>query len=129
MPEASRGDRWIRAVKDHVWVRRAVRSSKTEGGIVLTEADKKNSPLCYGLAVAVGPEVKGVMPGEVVFFDEGETREVYLDNKEKDWWSLMPEQSIYGKCLPEDAADLDFGDEGLDALYDRVIEGRVCQTA
>lgn len=71
--------------------------------------------------MAVGPEVILPQIGDVCFFAEDETRMLGLYNENKDGWTVMPEQSIYGVCDPDVAMalGLDFGDEGLEGMLSR----------
>lgn len=117
-------DRWIRATADHVWVRRAERSTKTTGGVLLSEKTRKDFPLSYGIVVATGPLADKIGgPGNVVFFAEDEVRPLVLDNPRGDHWDVMPAEAIYGWCTVAEAQalGLDFGEDGCRAMVRKFV--------
>lgn len=56
-----------KAAGDNIVVRVVARPTQTESGIILV--DKMKVAVDTGIVLAAGPEAKGVMPGDIVFFD------------------------------------------------------------
>ena len=94
---------------DHVWLKRCVMPEMTEGGIVMPNAARKDRPMQYGLVVGIADDITektGIEPGYLAFFDQGESREVFITTKDgkKHSWTVLPAECIYGS-MPDDAAD------------------------
>lgn len=81
------------ALNDNVLIDRAKIADRTAGGLILPKA-RKEEPPCYGLVVAVGPEVKSVSNGEVVLFDAQESRTMEFAGQVL---LVVAEQSLYAR--------------------------------
>ena len=60
------------AAGDNILIDRAKLAEVSTGGIILPQIKRKARPPAYGVVVSVGPAVKEVAVGDIVFFSDQE---------------------------------------------------------